>query len=80
MTELKPCPFCGGPAGTFVFIRETGFERNCIQFTVRCQNCGVEKSRLVSYEKTCDFTDIERGMDKATDLWNWRATDEATNG
>ena len=71
--ELKPCPFCGGPAGTFVFVTTMSMERNAIQFTVKCKNCGVEKSRAVSFGKSCEFIDIERGVSKAIEAWNWRA-------
>lgn len=40
MTELKPCPFCGGKAELHLFQMYVGDESYAVN--IRCQKCGVE--------------------------------------
>lgn len=37
MSELKPCPFCGGKEGRDIEIRSEGVER----IVYECDNCGA---------------------------------------
>lgn len=63
MTELKPCPFCGGKA--FVYKQYSSIWRlDPTDFTVLCKNC---KAGVRHYFPT------EAEAKKA---WNRRATDE----
>ena len=58
MSELKPCPFCGGEAK----IRHRAFETTSIQ----CERCGVE---TLLYEDSPSSS----GKSKAKAAWNRRA-------
>jgi Lar family restriction alleviation protein len=67
MTELKPCPFCGGEAEFFkdvTFKAETGEQVGEIKFFVWCTNC----SALVSGDN----------KQEAFEAWNRRASDGRT--
>lgn len=63
MSELKPCPFCGGEAKHF-----GGAGYHCI----RCTSCGITNERLVIgsgyYQAYDSYTE-------AAEAWNRRATD-----
>ena len=61
MTELKPCPFCGGGAETIsAWVRKYGFQI----FRVRCCTC-----KATGQPKSCEAGAIE--------AWNCRSTDGA---
>ena len=59
MTELKPCPFCGGKAN-FAWIADEGTEATCVE----C-HCGTLRYFSVSVNP-----DTEKEM--ATQVWNKR--------
>ena len=62
MTELKPCPFCGGKA----LLRHdyAGIGSSY----VRCEKCGLESIRFIkSFECASD--------DRAAEFWN-RSVDD----
>lgn len=60
MTDLKPCPFCGGKA--LLSHDHAGIEASY----VRCEKCGLESIRfLKSFECASD--------DRAVEFWNMRA-------
>lgn len=61
MSELKPCPFCGGKAT----LEDYGLNRNFV--AVQCLNCGA-KTRLFA-------KDIHLG-ETAFDAWNNRINEE----
>ena len=62
MSELLPCPFCGGEAETFAGIIIGGKNENVI---VECANCGAKVFRIQEAEaieawntrhvETCEF-------------------------
>ena len=64
MTELKPCPFCGGEAS----LGEKNMGRGVYGAVVRCTNCGCESK---AYSARLDWCANEM----ATEAWNRRAED-----
>lgn len=62
MTELKPCPFCGGKAE---------FCATCMDYAfVKCRECGAKTDNIaISYEYSA--------KDVAIEAWNRRASDDA---
>ena len=53
MTELKPCPFCGGKAG----IAKTHKDG----FTIRCEKCRIGwKQRVIKYSMETDKNTAKR--------------------
>lgn len=70
MTELKPCPFCGGNA-TLVEYWFKG-TANVKHYFVQCKKCGVRKD---------NHHNGYNARTKAIDDWNKRAKmDEVVNG
>jgi hypothetical protein len=83
-TELKPCPFCGGPA---VLFGEAKFrtmiyccERDAGGFHVGCSDCGT----LLGYRGEQEDLDITFGKygteAEAIAAWNTRAPSDALKG
>lgn len=63
MTELKPCPFCGGSAR----MHSDYSERNsAYYFYIQCQNC-YARSKTIKTEMD------EKDNEKAVKAWNMRA-------
>ena len=63
MTELKPCPFCGGEA----YIEEESDSFSTVQYVARCKNC------LVDVRIDADMTkSFEYNRQKAIEKWNNR--------
>ena len=63
MTELKPCPFCGGNAKTREFLSITGLTlKQKKVYYVECVVCRIR-------------TMVELGADVAIEAWNRRAED-----
>ena len=60
MTELKPCPFCGGKAKVIELDPFNRYRGRFHTWGVRCVKCGVEMVSGVSKE------DVIK-------TWNWRA-------
>lgn len=78
MPELKPCPFCGGPAEYLIQSRTASGPSRGWLFGVKCKRCGAETPRrnyILEVELCPDgevkFTTDER--EKAADAWNRRA-------
>ena len=62
MSELKPCPFCGGKA--FIEHDHEGIGASY----VRCKKCGLESIRFIkAFEIASD--------DRAVEFWTRRADD-----
>lgn len=60
MTELKPCPFCGGKNA---WVAENRMDDLFIGYNVHCNGCGVE-------------TNYTKDKDKAIESWNRRAEND----
>ena len=61
MTELKPCPFCGGKAKVCTDVVDTnGGIKQVWAFFVECVQCG-------------ETTGITNSPEGPGDMWNWRA-------
>lgn len=63
MTELKPCPFCGGEA----YIKEECDSFSCYSYVARCKKC------LVEVRTDLDMTkDVNYNKERAIEAWNKR--------
>lgn len=78
MTELKPCPFCGGEAKFFIKkYRERGLSRG-YDFGIYCTKCDIITPKT-NYEldlQLSDLGEIEFIKDEraeAIEAWNRRA-------
>ena len=65
MTELKPCPFCGGEAE----LKINSFHGSYKTVYVICKSC---KTRTNNYGASIDYCAIDR----AIELWNRRASND----
>ena len=63
MTNLKPCPFCGGEA----YIEEESDSFSTVQYVARCKNCLAEVR--IGADMTKSF---EYNRQKVTEVWNNR--------
>ena len=70
MTELKPCPFCGGEAYflTSWHVKNTAFD----SIGVECKSCGAQPYQIRVYEGT----DLEKKREAAAKKWNRRSVSE----
>lgn len=73
MSELKPCPFCGGKAHSNVTIASI----KELNIAVFCKNCGVIIQRDVKL-LDMNFQDIITVIENSTNAWN-RRTSNATD-
>lgn len=79
MTELKPCPFCGGNAYFKIDSNSYGSRRAGIDFRIKCKNCGIEPSHTYYFEiDFCPETEqgfkiTEDDREEAIAEWNRRA-------
>lgn len=87
MTELKPCPFCGSkPTLTHNDLKLTrsgeSIDGDIITYwSVRCNNCGVEKSGYLSeyfftHEETLKIRENYNGKAKVIEAWNRRTEND----
>ena len=73
MTELKPCPFCGGEADSAILADVNGQ----INFMVGCNKCYIS---MTYWQK--DMVTFEEATQIAHDLsekWNRRVTNADSN-
>ena len=70
--ELKNCPFCGGEAATVVCVTQMGGNSDYIDFSVVCVNCKTEKMARLRIEGIASFADVEKAMQRVTEMWNTR--------
>lgn len=78
MSDLKPCPFCGGEPVFFIHERQSGSNGIGYGFSIRCNRCGAtnpntRQSVLLSMEDDGSINYIEDGRGKAVAVWNARA-------
>lgn len=66
MTELKPCPFCGGEAYFRMPIKEKGTAFCSV--SVECKRCGASPFAIMVYEGENDT----HKMLAAAKYWNRR--------
>lgn len=63
MSELKPCPFCGGSdIKCFLFDPFDGYQGDCSSYIVECKECGAEMQK--------------RHKAEAINAWNRRVDNE----
>lgn len=72
MKKLKPCPFCGSDAKTFVDYDRVGSNNFDVSAYVKCSKCGVYKRRSYGM-KDGSFDDWEALFETVTNFWNERA-------
>ena len=70
--DLKTCPFCGGEAVTVVQVTQMGGNSDYIDFSVVCGNCKTEKMARLKIEGIASFADVEKAMQRVTEMWNQR--------
>ena len=70
--DLKNCPFCGGEAVTMVQVTQMGGGADYIDFSVVCVNCKTEKMARLRIEGSASFADVEKMMQRVTEMWNQR--------
>lgn len=68
MSELKPCPFCGGEAE---YTKVGNSKMGIKQATIKCKNCLVQRTQKFK-SKAFDFEWIDKTM---MDSWNRRVSD-----
>ena len=68
MSELKPCPFCGGEAK--IYATTTGTFPNHAKHYCYCEKC------FASGQSFSDFTNDGSSVFDAIEAWNRRADDE----
>lgn len=69
MSELKPCPFCGGTAH---------IEQLSTMTAARCSSCGVTRSASLSPNQFRDYDDWAPAECRAAiTAWNHRTPDAA---
>ena len=72
MTELKPCPFCGGEAALY----EKRFVALKPLYTVECRSCTALVGRdCETYQASKGYTHFY-SKDDAIAAWNRRVKDE----
>lgn len=72
MTELKPCPFCGGEAKLYSGPHYDGWHKS-YWAVVKCLSCGTLGMKIDEYEP------VSRVEECAAEEWNQR-TDECDRG
>ena len=83
MTELKPCPFCGGKA---VYMRTANYTtRDSVgyDFRIECSVCGATipgAKDYVPFKLLGDGSVVitGKGLERAAEVWNRRAEDGNT--
>ena len=77
MNKLKPCPFCGGiPVLGYSYYESHGCEVK-LYALVRCQTCGMEKSRIFTATGAIPGAimpakTFKDSIEKVFDEWNTR--------
>lgn len=78
MTELKPCPFCGGRATvqgehTKTYDVWANYPVLCAKYRVGCEKCGIYFWQLHEIQLTDGQPAVlKNGYDEAVEMWNRR--------
>ena len=72
MDKMKPCPFCGGEAKSFVHLDSYASNEVLMSAYVKCSVCGVYQ-RLRFNATSMQFKDFIDAFNNAIGLWNQRA-------
>lgn len=81
MSELKPCPFCGGRAEiitTHAEVFNTAYREYefAVDFAVHCYaRCARRDARSIFVVNEGRMVIKQDGYQRAVDLWNRRASD-----
>jgi Lar family restriction alleviation protein len=68
--ELKPCPFCGGPAD--IITPSFPMAADCDDIFVKCEDCDAMGAQVLFDQDTHDAEDLEDLIDEAVTAWNTR--------
>lgn len=71
MTELKPCPFCGGKA-MFLDMDDSGDPF----VIVLCGKCGIRTQKFYYYEELNDISRLDLAKTRASEKWNRRTNND----
>lgn len=72
MTELKPCPFCGGEAGISEVEEESLGYNEIINYEVGCPRCRIETLALR------DLNDVIKRWKTRRPAFDWKPIEELT--
>lgn len=72
MSELKPCPFCGGNV-THVFTNHKSLQ--CRDFQYYCSNCGA----TVFLTSKTKYESVEKIETEVVNTWNRRTNNAKTD-
>lgn len=78
MTELKPCPFCGGNKIAYSIKTSTSNFKRIYHAAMYCKNCHSYGARVMVHPVETNRVVIERNEsyeEKAIEAWNRRAED-----
>ena len=72
MSDLLRCPFCGSLPGTVVRVTQMGGGEDHVDFSIRCTDCGTDKTVRLKLKPTVMFGDVIEAMERAESEWNRR--------
>jgi len=78
MSELKPCPFCGGKVNAVLSVRKD--EYGVIGKSIECVHCGATMESVCEYigggEYIANDTTINNCLTDVVERWNTRASNQ----
>lgn len=72
MTELKPCPFCGGKA-----MLSDVDDRDDPFVIVLCEKCGIQTPKLYYYDPISGINCLDLAKTRVSEKWNRRINNDA---
>lgn len=79
MSELKPCPFCGGIPQCGVDFFESHGKEIKLTAVVECTSCGIRKEKVfkaTDFISYVPFYDYDNAFKEVVRAWNRRASDD----